>query len=142
MAISSGGLSFLQFFEHLGLNPNWMATITPTLFLIFFVFIILLIRKYEIDTVKISALFLILLYASMQRLNPDYLTWFIPFFILFYREKITYCGFSLIALDIASSIWSIAEYEMEHCILLIYASTVIVWFVLIKCVIDVMREIK
>jgi len=131
------GLSYFVILRDAGVDIQTIKLIGCALLAIGYTFLLILSRRRFLNTIQVSILFFIILYASMYYLTPMYLSWIIPFLILYYIN--TRLLLLLIPLDIATNVWSIAKCDL-NCTPLVYASILTVWIILIKCAIDAMVD--
>ena len=136
------GLSYFVILNDFGLDHNIIRYMSLTIFVTIFTFTAIVVRIKKIGVIESSILFFICLYMSMYILTPWYFTWFVPFFILYYINKMEILVPSLIVLDLVMRIWGIAEFNFNHYEPLVYLSIFVVWIILINTYIDVTEIVK
>ena len=138
--MSVHGLSFFVIFKDIGINEYILKIVSLLSMTMLLTFSVILVKIKKLDLISSSMLFFISIYAGMFWLTPWYFTWFISFFILYYSNKIEIMIPSLIAFDLAMRIWNIAENDLNHYKPLVYLSIFIVWTILAKCFVEIIRD--
>lgn len=133
------GLSYFVILNDLGLDLEIIRYISLLILVAIFIFSTIVVRMKKLGVIESSILYFICLYMGIYFLTPWYFAWFAPFFILYYINKMEILVPSLIALDLAMRIWGIAEFNLNHYEPLIYLSIFIVWVILIRTFITIIK---
>ena len=133
------GLSYFVILNDLGLDLEIIRSISLPILVAIFIFSTIVVRMKKLGVIESSILFFICLYMGMYLLTPWYFAWFAPFFILYYINNMEILVPSLIALDLAMRMWGIAEFNLNHYEPLVYLSICVVWVILIRTFITIIR---